>query len=223
MAIVKTALVVISDRANTYLPECLDAVREYLPRFDKTILVDDSGGDLTRLYLNVDTWFDEAILHPERRGLAAAVNSGWSAAAGYDFLFHLEEDMVLTAPVMVDRMANILAASSLAQVALKRKSDRAEVAWHGHEHTLDTPDYREETIAGEVVTICQPSHPDHVFTLNPCLIPHRVFSEGWPSGNEEAMTQRCVTNGWQLGYWGSKTDPDRCFHIGEARSAGWKL
>lgn len=206
------ALVVVSDGRLEYLDACLQTVRQYLvsPVITHARLVSDSG--VRGIHRRAEGF--EVIDHPERRGLAAAVQSAWADLPGdIDFVFHLEEDFILTAPVEIELMAKTLEATpGLAQLVLKRQ------AWSV-----------EERAAGGIIEM----HPDQytdragwvehrrIFSLNPCLIPRPLVDLGWPATNEAGFTEQLVASGWRFGFWGARDDPPRCLHIGVHRSAGW--
>lgn len=192
------ALCVISDRADLYLPQTLDSLRTYLPiGCDHMILVDDRD---------------------HRLGLAGAVNEAWSnVPPETDYIWHHEEDFLLTAPVDIAGMASVLEEHrDLAQLVLKRQPwSPTEVHAGGiiEEHPADYTD--RETLGYPWV------EHRRIFSLNPCLIPRRVFEQGWPAGNEAEQTIRFM--GKRFGFWGKREDPPHCFHVGARRSVGWRL
>lgn len=127
----------------------------------------------------------------------------------------MEEDFVLTQPVDIEAMAEVLDAEpGLAQLVLKRQPwHPAEVAAGGVIEQL--PDVVERETNG---------HPwvehRHGFSLNPCLIPRRVFQRGFTEGSEPANTRRLLAAGFHFGYWGARHDDPRCLHIGAVRADG---
>lgn len=212
------ALCVISDGRYEYLEQALDSIRANFEPFDYTIFVDDSANDPAATRSS----FDCSIFHPERRGLAASVQSAWLEATrvGADFLFHAEEDFTYNGPVDVDRMANCLRRlPHLCQLVLKRQPwSPEEIAAGGQMETNPTAYTERITSCGRFT--------EHrtLFSLNPSLIPRRVFAMGWPSGNEAGMTEVLnASPGNRFAYWGGKADPPRCTHIGARRSVGWAL
>jgi hypothetical protein len=210
---VTVALVVVTDGRYHYLEQMLGSLAERVPYpFGLIRVVDDSGTPEPPVY--PPGW--DVTIHPQRRGLAAAVQSAWrDLPAEIDYVFHVEEDFVFVAPVDIDAMALTLKEQPrLAQVVLKRQP------W--------SPAERE---AGGIIEM----HPDlysqqdtyvehrRIFSLNPCLIPRAVVDLGWPAGNEAGFTEQLVEAGWSFGFWGQKTDPPRVLHVGVERSAGWTL
>lgn len=206
------ALVVVGDGRDHYLEACLASLRTHAAYpFAHYRIVNDSGRwDIPAR----DGW--ETIIHPHRRGLAAAVQSAWAGLPDeIDYVFHVEEDFVFTEPVDIDGMAHILKEHGrLAQLVLKRQPwSPPEVAAGGIIETA--PDeYRQRD--GWV-------EHTRIFSLNPCLIPREIFELGWPAGNEAEMTSNLVAAGWSFGFWGDRDDPPRCIHIGAQRSDGWAL
>lgn len=206
------ALVVVTDGRWQYLEEMLRSARRFLNYpFAHLRLVDDSGGGRTVV------WPDgfEVIRHPQRRGLAAAVQTAWSGLPPeIDLVFHLEDDFVFAEPVDVDAMAMMLKEHGrLAQLVLKRQPwSPPEVAAGGIIETAPG-EYRQRD--GWV-------EHTRIFSLNPCLIPREVVDLGWPDGNEAEMTGRLVAGGWTFGFWGRREDPPRVLHVGVQRSSAWK-
>jgi hypothetical protein len=208
------ALVVVGDGRYAYQEQALASLREHVPcgTFCYWRVVDDSGGPSPMVFTG--DW--GVIRHPQRRGLAAAVQSAWVGLPGHiDWVFHWEEDFVLTGPLELDRMVKTLEANPrLAQLVLKRQ-----------------PGCPSEAAAGGIIE----QHPDQytdrdgwvehqrIFSLNPCLIPRRVVDLGWPTSNEAGFTDQLIAAGWSFGFWGARNDPPRCWHIGVERSSGWML
>lgn len=205
------ALVVVTDGRWRYLERALQAAARYLhhPSVKHRRIVNDSGEHLG--------WPDfEIVNHPQRRGLAAAVASAWADLPDdADYVFHLEEDFVLTEPVPLVTMAAVLAShTELAQLVLKRQ-----------------PWSPEERAAGGIIE----RHPERyterdayvehreIFSLNPSLIPRAITDRGWPPGNEAEMTAQLLADGYSFAFWGRAKDRPRCLHIGAERSPGWKL
>lgn len=207
------ALVVVGDGRYGYQEQALASLRQHVPTgtFCYWRIVDDSGGESPMAF--TDDW--DVIRHPSRRGLAAAVQSAWALPSHVEYVWHHEEDFILTEPLELDRMVKTLEANpQLAQLVLKRQ-----------------PGCPSEVAAGGIIE----QHPDdyadrdgwvehrRIFSLNPCLIPRRVVDLGWPVSNEAGFTQQLVEAGWSFGFWGGRHDQPRCWHIGVERSSGWML
>lgn len=199
--------------------DCLAAGMEtvhHLGSFDARFIVDDSGDPGYAAWLRCNYPGFTVDHHHERRGLAGAVQSVWEHALALDadYLLHLEDDFEILNTVDVPAMAAVLDDHpSVAQMLLKRQPLSApEVNKNdvlGGMHQLDPHD-------GWVAQ-------DHIFSLNPCLIPRWVLELGWPAGNEAEMTQILLGKGARFGVWGDPGSPPLVHHTGESRSAGWRL
>lgn len=186
-------MVLISDRGDTYLPVCVESInRHFEYPIVQTVLVADEGHEYTA---------------------SGAVNKAWSQVDDeVEFVFHVEEDFLLTAPVDVDAMCDVLDTyASLAHLVLKRQP------WSDVEHA-----------AGGIIEMNPASYVDrpgwvehtNFFSLNPSLVPRRVFEQGFPEGSEPAQTWRLLDQGYVFGFWGGRYDDPRCHHIGALRAAG---
>jgi len=188
----------VSDRGELYLRGCIEAYEANVDTqlVHSTTVIDDSDHKL---------------------GMAGAVRAAWTWAldASADWLFHVEEDMYLTAPVDLRHMVAIMDdRPGLAQLVLKRQ-----------------PWSTEERQAGGIIE----AHPDEyidrgpctehgrIFSLNPCLIRRQVLELGWPDGNEAEFTRTCLVAGYSFAFYGARTDPPRVRHVGTERGKGWRL
>jgi hypothetical protein len=215
-------LVVITDGRTEYFDAMLASLRESLPWLadSRAICVDDSGSPVYAEWLDRKvprTW--SVIHHPERRGLAAAVQSGWRATTA-DYVFHLEEDFLLSDRVSLMGMMHLLRdVPCLTQVTCKRQPwNESEIAAGGIMEQ-DRGNYIEKRSLFHTWT----EHRD-LFSLNPSLIPRRIIRMGWPASNEAGMTERVNAASWsRQAYWGGKMDPPIVTHIGRRRSPGWTL
>lgn len=204
------ALVVVSDGRDTYTEQSMGSLGNLKTVFSHQRVVDDSGGTSGLAWPS--PW--EVVRHQSRRGLAAAVQSAWAGLpSDITHVFHLESDFVVAEPVDVEAMADTLDANpALAQLVLKRQ-----------------PGNPVEAAAGGIIETAPDEYIDRdgwvehhrIFSLNPCLIPAPVVSEGWPAGNEAEQTARLLAAGWSFGFWGARHDPPRVIHIGTRRAQGW--
>lgn len=199
------ALVVTSHRGDKYLPDTLSTAGEMLPFFPTEIVTRDDvgkvgmarGGRLAR----VIKWMPKT-----GRGLSASVAQAWSMVpTEIDYVFHLEEDFHLTAPVDLDGMADVIERDGLANMALLRQP------W--------TPE--EETAGGYQQSPAYEQRAEYLFHregfwLNPCLIPADVIRQG--GGNEPQLTEKHRDRGF--GVWGQRDDPPRCLHVGAEGGMG---
>lgn len=191
------AVGVLTDGRDDLLAQCLASARERL------------AGQVDHVFVVHDGLVG-------RKGLAGAVQTVWEHAIGVgaDYLLHLEDDFVFTGPVDVAAIVAVLDANpGVAQMLLKRQP-------------LSAPEINRNDILGGMGKI-EPHDgwvsQTHIYSLNPCLIPRRVLELGWPSGNEAEMTVRLRDRGFRFGVWGDPGSPPMVTHLGESRSAGWKL
>lgn len=212
-------LVVITDGRGDYLEQAIDSAREHLDyRFTQRIMVDDSGEPRYTAWLREQYPEFKVLAHPQRRGLAAAVQTGWQATSA-EYVFHLEEDFTFNQHVDIEAMRTVLRGSScLAQVVLKRQAWSREEKAAGGIVEMHPNQYVERRIAGHVVTAHR-----RIFSLNPCLIPRDVIDIGWPASNEAGFTAACLVDGWEFAFIGARFDPPVVTHIGERRTVGWTL
>lgn len=207
-------LLVVTDGRDDYLAQAVASAEAMLPEPARRVMVDDTGSAehasmLRGLYPRFEVHGAE-----RRRGLAGAVRAGWGVC-DTDFVFHLEDDFTFVEPPDIDAMADVLDATPrLAQMCLLRQPWNAEEHAAGGIVEKDPGDY-----------IDRDGWLEHtrLFSLNPCLIPRRVYELGWDDGNERGFTDRLSLLGFTLGFWGRRGDPPRVTHIGKRRAAGWSL
>lgn len=215
------ALVVVTDGRADYCAETLDAAAQYLPEFDSRWIINDSGVVDYGYWLQKTYPGYRVVSHTERRGMAGAVRSGFEQLTRSEatHAMWLEEDMVLLRePPIRQAVAVLEKCFELAQVTFKRKP------WWGRE--VDLGDQLAAIVeqAGEHRFVAgSVTEHDFIFSLNPCVIPRRVFELGWPDGNEAEQTRLLLAQGFRFAMWGKPGDPDYVEHIGAARSAGWRL
>jgi glycosyltransferase involved in cell wall biosynthesis len=213
------ALVVITDGRMEYLRQCAaslaeNAAHDYVAR----IVVDDSGdGDHA---IEAARLLDASVLvhHPQRRGLAAAVNSAFQQvlASGADYAFHVEEDFIFPETVPLVEMARLLHEHSvLAEMVLLRQP------WSPNEQVVGG--YLNE--APQAYTD-RDGYLEHrrIFSLNPCMYPARTARYPWPAhGDEGDFTKKMVGEGYRFAVYGGRDDEPRCLHLGVRRSASWTV
>jgi len=196
------ALVYVSDRQDKYLPACRRSVTEHLHGWDFELTIDDRD---------------------HRLGLAGAVQQGWkeAVAMGADYVWHMEEDFLLTDDIRIDEMIWILEHHPhLAQIVLKRQPWSPEEVEAGGIIERAPHMYVERRAWGRHIAWTE---HHQIFSLNPCLIPKKVLEIGWPAGNEAEMTEILIEDMWRFAFFGGKDDPPRCVHVGSERSVGWRL
>ena len=211
------ALRIISDGRWCYLERALESIEKWFPAhfFSSRRIINDSG-QVFPLALP-DNY--KVTTHDVRLGLAGAVQSAWSSIGEAPFVFHMEEDFVLNEEPDLDAMVAVLRGNDrLAQMVLKRQAWSQEEIQAGGIIECHPDDYHDRT-TGEHDWV----EHERIFSLNPCLYPAWVTKFGWPRGNEAEMTDILVHLGYSFGFWGKRSDPPRCEHIGVNRSEGWKL
>ena len=214
------ALVIITDGRLEYLVETLDSIEANLHGdFAARIIIDDSGDETYRAWL-VDSYGPRYIVihHAQRRGLAAAVRTAWTTAlaAGADYVWHAEDDMVYSAPVDVEEIAGLLAEHpGLAQISLKRQPVNAEEIEAGGFMQRSPGEWHQRD--GYVV------HRT-LFTFNPCLVPRRIIELAMREpgdGLERGITETLLAHDYTFAVLGMIEDEPLIQHVGEHRSAGW--
>jgi hypothetical protein len=192
-------IVVVSDRGDLYLPECLANLNDVLP-WTPTIVINDEA---------------------HRLGMAGAVRAGMREALdeNWEYVLWVEEDFRFNERPPMEEMRTILdAAPHLAQVVLKRQP------WSFEEHEAGgivemTPSaYTDLSLSG----IHWLEH-QRIFSLNPCLIPRPILQRGWPDGNEAEQTELLVSRGFHFAMYGKREDPPLVTHVGHERGQGWRL
>jgi len=193
----KYTLLVITDGRDDYLIQTLCSAMVNLPQPANLVLVDDR----------------EHIL-----GFAGAVQRGWNQILETDaeWIFHLEGDFTFNEPVDLEAMADLAKNQHIAQVALKRQAwNPQEIAAGGIVET-DPDSYSQCNRNGHRYTAHR-----KFFTTNPSIYRRDIAERGWPQESESEgkfsidlfENQAIVST-----FWGSKFDPPKVHHIGEARA-----
>jgi hypothetical protein len=211
--------VVITDGRDEYLKRTLASCWEMIPGFSP-IIVDDSGKHRESPDWLLDRWpANQLIRHSERKGMAAAVRTAWTAAVGRpgEFIWHEEDDFILNEPVDIAAMAATLRDNPhLAQLVLKRQPCSAEEIAAGGQIETAPEEYTDRE-----------GFVEHrrLFSFNPCLIRREAIELALAEpgdGLERGVTDTLLRHGYSFGYFGARGDPPRCHHIGEIRSAGYR-
>lgn len=158
-------------------------------------------------------------------GMSGAVEAAWHWAAGegVDYLFHIEEDFVFRRDFSLRAMLFAMSwGRNFAQMVLKRQPWSPEEKAEGDIlrvfGKLDQQDMHTDGLG----TVRWVAHT-HIFSLNPCLIPWEVFSEGYFTGNEAEATRELLRRSYRFGMFGGIDDPPIVEHVGHVRGEGWKL
>lgn len=191
--------VVVSDRGDLYLPDCLANLNDVLPEME-VLLVDDQAHTL-------------GMAGAVRRGMEMALDAGW------DHVLWVEEDFRFNQRPPIEEMQMILDhVPTCTQVVLKRQP------WSVEEHEagglIETNQwaYLYHSFNGTHWLMHQ-----RVFSMNPCLIPRWVLELGYPDGNEAEQTERLVAMGYHFAIYGRRDDPPLVHHVGHERGSGWRL
>lgn len=182
------ALVVISDRGERYLPQCLEALERFEFPWAQRIVVEDPTHRFSQ---------NEVVAH------------AWSQVDPVaEWVLHLEEDFIVN-DLPLAHMVRILEQNpDLAQVVLKRQPwNGAEVAAGGIIEANPDDYHQEDGFVRHSV----------LFSLNPCLIPRHVVEMGWGTSESE-FTARCLARGLSFAFYGSRGDRPRVEHIGYVRA-----
>lgn len=195
-------MIVVSDRGEQYLPGCLDSVAKWMRPTLPVHIVDDRDHKL---------------------GMAGAVRAGFAHAVEqcWDYAWWMEEDFRFNGTVpLAEMMVILIRRPHLAQVVLKRQAWSMEERAVGGIMELHPDDYTDHSAGGP---LCEYAEHTRVFSLNPCLIPRRVMMLGWPESNEAGFTETCLHAGYRFAFYGKRAHPPRVTHVGDVRSAGWRL
>lgn len=150
-------------------------------------------------------------------GMAANVQKGFDLflKTDADYVLWVEEDFIWLRRPPLEQAVEILDSHpKIAQMLFQRQPlAPAEIAAGsvigGMDGAVNRGDWWEQ---------------QHIFSLNPCLIPRRVVELGWPAGplgvgNETGMTHKLLDAGFSFGVW----DGQYVEHIGAERGPGWAL
>lgn len=200
----KWTLLVTGHGRWPYLSRALDGLHDAvgLGFFDRSILSLDGGSGPVPDGMR---WpFGEVYRLPERRGLTANLAQGWSVLNPGEWVFHLEEDFVVSEAPLLEMADAMMLAPRVANMVLVRQP------WGAHE------------IAAGSVLAAQPYELtdregwlEHLggFWLNPCVY-RSDTALALTAGVESFLSEQCRAYGWSFGYWGSVDDDPRCWHIG---------
>lgn len=217
------ALVVIGNGRTHYLKQAVDAALELLPTPTSLLMVDDSGDPETCEWLDAQYPKWRIVHHPENRGMAAAVQTGFDLVcdADTDFAFWLEEDMLLTRTPPLQAAMDILDANThIAQMCFRRATVWGNPIEEQCKDVLAALCAQSDTVINHGTW----TEYDYLFSLNPCLIPQDICQIDWDAGNEAGMAAKLRDKGYRFGSWGVPSFSEHWVtHIGEQRGHKWQL
>lgn len=214
------ALLVMTDGRRDCITRTIAAALERIHGpISRRVIHDDSGDPDYRLWLATQFPTFELVTTAGRAGFGAAIANAWAylaAVAAEPYVFHLEDDFVLTRDLDTDAMIDVLQDRPyLAQLALRRQP------WNDNERA-----------AGGIVE----QHPDAYqefafrdarwlehrlfFTTNPSLYRRSLCAQGWPvvQHSEGIFSHQLMTDpDFRAGFWGSLASGEWCEHIGHQR------
>ncbi len=213
----KLALVVIGDGRSEMLHQTVRSIAVNVAHpITARIMVDDTGDLDYGLYLD-DAYPEFAMVHGGRRGMAGAVQAGFSAALSVDpdYVLWVEEDHMLIKPLpLLNAITALENHSNLAQMVFSREPCDPSEGTDQLASIVAKSGFSTE--AQKFTTY------DYLFSFVPCLIPRRVLTLTGPQspyGIETTMTQRCLAEGYEFAAWGHVGDEPYVRHIGYAQRA----
>lgn len=228
---VDVVLLVMTDGREDCIRPTLVAAANALRgcRIVRTVIHDDSAAPGYREFLRDLCGPDAEILSVDRRlGFAGAIHRAWwylSRSAEDDtgrFVFHLEDDFVLTKQLQLDRMGALLdARRSVMQIALRRQPVNELELAAGGVVEMWPEEYVDCSAADGAGTVIA-SWLEHrlFFTTNPSLYRRSLCARGWPivPRSEGVFTSQLLEDpDTRFAYWGARGSGEWCSHIGAER------
>lgn len=208
-------LIVMGHGRWGYQRRCLESVERTvgLDFFDRLVMSLDGGCE------PLPPWADhegrwEVHQLPSRQGLTANLAQAWGTLSETDeWVFHLEDDFVLSEAPLAKMAATLDAFPLVANMVLARQP------WNAIEQRRGSV---LATIPGLEERDGWCEHRQG-FWLNP-MVAHASLLRSLTPGVEQKLTRQCLDRRLSFGYWGGRHDPPRCEHIGERGgmgSPGW--
>lgn len=226
-------LVVLTHGAGTTLERALTAFALHVtPAPTETVIVVDGPmHDLHRRLVVNWSWPTPVTVEASvsQRGFCTATARAWAEGAkpGVSHVFHLEGDFLITEPVDLRDMAEVLDDNpALAQMSLMRQAVNAAEVAAGGLFELRRDDYEQRM---NCVTTAKDVHwlRHRIYaTSNPVLM-RRDFMEHHPWPDPHVVTAECEgiygwalrEQGWDFGVWGDGTP--NCQHVGVRDGIGY--
>lgn len=213
-----TLLVMTDGRRGCITETIRSAEANLIGDISRRIIHNDSGDRDHQDWLLEQFPGYETIFHPGRReGFGGAIECAWQEVAGSDYVFHLEDDFTFNAPVDLEAMKLVLAATPhLQQLALRRQPWNDAERHAGGIVELRPGDYTDVFLLGHAWL-------EHrcFFTTNPSLYRGSLCNRRWPTGPESeghfSIDLFADDPSATCGYWGTRDSGEAVTHIGNER------
>ena len=195
-------VVILSNRKDKYLPDCLESLLEHVNPIDDIIVIDDSGDLQWREGLG----FTVIPVDDKPAGYTRAMAKVVETLSQLDGpAFFVEEDFIFNDEVDLDVMLAEMEASPcrLAQVALERDPWYANEKACGSVSQAQLERVKVERGWGNLEVDGALLVHDLGFTCNPSIWNPEVLELGWPQvqWSETAFGDLCLKNGFIFSYW----------------------
>lgn len=184
----------------------------------RILIHDDSG---SRQYQNwLSKFGHEVVVNTGDKGFGKAIISAWKALRQdkNEWVFHLEEDFLITEPIEVEKMIKVLKNNPhLIQMALLRQPIGAREKRKGGIVNSHPERYFDKTDGAN-------SWLEHRvnFTTNPSVYPKSFIDRyPWPdvTYSERIISRQIFADPNNFcAYWGKREDSPKVLHIGEERT-----
>lgn len=212
-------LLIMTNGRREYLERSLATVSNLKGNFTRTVIHDDSGSKEFQDWLK-SRYPYEVIESSESNGFGKAIISAWKECRKdkNEWIFHLEEDFLITEPVEVTEMIKVLKKNPhLIQMALLRqplggREKRKGGIVNSHpERYFDKSDGIHNWMEHRVY-----------FTTNPSVYAKTLIDRyPWPDTtySERVISRQIFADPNNFcAYWGKRSDPPKVRHIGEVRT-----
>lgn len=212
-----TTLLIMTNGRKKYLEQTLSTLGKLHGNFTRILIHDDSGDP------DYQTWLKGLgyeIVTTNKIGFTGAMISAWDKLKedSNDWVFHLEEDFLITEDIYLDNMMNVMNHNNhIKQIVLSRqliadrKIKKRGIIILAKERFVDKTDGTNYWVEHRVN-----------FSCNPCLYRKSLIYEyPWLNVSRSEhqyghilfkdLNAKCA-------YWGKSTDNPKVIHIGEKRT-----